>query len=381
MAIFAGIASMLGRFAGRVLNTTLGWATLLLFGKVPARKQMLLLVIVFGALVWVALIVGVLVPDVGALLIAAVPLPEFVDETWVRLAMLVGALITPLLIGAAATFIVPAEERPKGLGLVKSVLRGYPFSAVLTVTIVVLALVATFRKLRAMAKRWESAHVALIAKPKGYERVVADVREALTGAGLEHRSRPAGKLISGPPKLLDAVAGRTLGSLVPDQLIELHGKELEILVYPSDLAIVGTKLAVARARAAVVSTLTDTPAYQTSTAEAQDVEDEIQRLGEQVGRGGIPEGAAAELDQKLATLTVPFEDWDILYRQRLQLETTDSLAGEASGGTGPAGRPPDRPAADARPAPGRVETVGALALAALVAADIAVLLSRRVRGR
>jgi hypothetical protein len=338
---------------------------------------MLLLVIVFGALVWVALIVGVIVPDVGALLIAAVPLPDFVDETWVRLGMLIGALITPLIIGAAATFIVSAEDRPKGFGLVKSILRGYPFSAVLTIIIVVLAAVATYRKLRALAKRWETAHVALIAKPAEYERVVHDVREALTGAGLEHQARAAGPLISGPPKLLDAVAGRTLGALVPDKLIELHSRELEILVYPSDLAIVGTKLAVARSRAAIIATLTDTPAYQTSTAEAQKVEDAIQRVAEGDRRGGAP-GEAAELDKTLATLTVPFEDWDILYRQRLQLATGDSLAGAASGDDGAAnGEHSD----GGRGGPGRLETAAALGLAGLVVVDVALLVARRARGR
>ena len=68
MAILAGIASLLGRFAGRVLNTTLGWATLLLFGRVPASRQSLLLVIVFGALVWLALIVGVVYLVIAAIL-------------------------------------------------------------------------------------------------------------------------------------------------------------------------------------------------------------------------------------------------------------------------------------------------------------------------
>jgi hypothetical protein len=77
MAILAGVASILGRFAGQLLNTTLGWATLLLFGKVPANRQMLLLVIVFGSLAWVVPDVGVLVPTVGTLLLSGITLPSF----------------------------------------------------------------------------------------------------------------------------------------------------------------------------------------------------------------------------------------------------------------------------------------------------------------
>ena len=63
MAILAGVIGILSRFAGQLLNLTLGWATILLFGKVPQRKQIVLLVMVFGSLVWVALVIGVLVPD------------------------------------------------------------------------------------------------------------------------------------------------------------------------------------------------------------------------------------------------------------------------------------------------------------------------------
>ena len=77
MAIIAGVMSIVGRFAGQVLNLTLGWATILLFGKVPQKKQFVLLILVFGSLVWVALVVGVLVPDVGSFLIALTPAPPF----------------------------------------------------------------------------------------------------------------------------------------------------------------------------------------------------------------------------------------------------------------------------------------------------------------
>ena len=114
MAIVASIVGILGRFAGQVLNTTLGWATLLLFGKVPQKKQLILLVMVFGSVAWVALVVGVIFPDFGTILVAAVPRPDFVAESWVRLGMLIGALVLPLVIGIAAVFVTEAGSRPEG---------------------------------------------------------------------------------------------------------------------------------------------------------------------------------------------------------------------------------------------------------------------------
>lgn len=376
MAILAGLAGMLGRFAGRLLNTTLGWATTLLFGRVSQRNQTILLVIVFASLGWVALIAGVLIPDIGTMLIAFVPAPDFVQESWIRLAMLAGALLLPLVVGAAAIFVTESDKRPRGMGLVWAVLRGYPFTLALAVTIVVLAGVATFRRVRAMAKRWEDTHLAVIVMPGRYGEVLDRIHGVLQEAGIETVVKPAPRLVSLPPKLLDAAAGHSLGALVPDRLMLLSRDDLEVLVYPSDLAMSGTKAKVAAARGAIVSQLTYAPAWMATAAEAQAVEDEIRRLASarEDDRPVDPDAAAERLDARLATLVVPFEEWESVYRERLQLER-DLLRDRL---------PQTDVVADARPAPraqrGRVGTLGqalAASFIGLVIADIALLIRAR----
>lgn len=370
MALITGIVGLLGRFAGRFANATLGWATTLLFGKVPQGKQSLLLIIVFAALGWVAALVGVIWPDVGALLIAAVPLPDFIDEAWVRLAMLVAAALLPLVVGIVALFIADKDQRPAGAGLVKTILRGYPFTLVLVLTVVVLAGVGTVRKLRSLSRRWQDAHVPLIVKPGGYERVLADVHSVLGAAGMELDVRPAPAAVSAPARLLERVAGRGLGSLVPDQLMLLASAELEILVYPSDLAISGTAESVARARAAVVDKLTEAPAYQTMTAEAQAIEDELEQIA-RPEHGPAPatdQARIADIGRRLALLVVPFEEWQTLYRQKLQLER-DTLASRLEADS----RQARRPTASAA----WRDVALALFAGGLVALDIVLLVRRR----
>lgn len=379
MAIFAGILSILGRFAGKLLKTTLGWATLLLFGKVPQKKQFVLLIMVFGSLVWVALIVGVLVPDVGSFLVAAVPAPDFIDESWIRLGMLVGAVLVPLFIGIAAVFVTAPSSRPRGARIIVSILRGYPFALVLALTLVVLAIVATVRKVRSLTRRWEDAHVPVIVKPGKYEEVFALLKDKLTRADLPLTARDAGVLISGPPKLLDAVAGRALGDLVPDRLQLLVGQNLEVLVYPSDLAISGTKNLVARARAAIVNQLTEAPAYLTTSAEAQAFEDELEKLGAGAAKERPQELVrhVRSLDHRLATLTVAYEEWETLYRMRVQLER-DALVALRGDGSSDSADYDD----DIDPAPrsaSRLDLAIGLAGAALIALDLAVLVGNRRR--
>jgi hypothetical protein len=338
MAILGSVFAVLGRFAGKVLNAVLGWATMLLFGKVPDSRQWILLLVALGSLVWMILIVGVIVPDVATLTLAFVPIPSFVDRNWVRLVMLAGALALPIAIGVAGLFVVRKEDRPAGRGLVISVARGYPFALVLAVTIAIIAPVALLRKVRSLSKRWTDAHIAVIVKPGGYDEVLDQLEDVLDAAGLALDRRPAPGILTVPPKLLERVAGRSLGHLVPDRLMLLASPTLEVLVYPSDVAISGQKGQVARARAAIADRLTHAPAYLTMSEEAEKVEDRLTAIA--ASDASLPERRAKlkEIDATLASLTIAFDEWETLYRERLQIER-DMLASALGDAPGPPGAP------------------------------------------
>jgi len=374
MAIIGSVFAMLGRFMGRLLNAVLGWATMLLFGKVEGRRQLFVLVMAIGSLVWVVTLAGVLVPRIATFVLTFVPVPSYVDDTWIRIAMLAAAAAIPLLIGIGAVALTEEHRRPKGGGLVGAVLRGYPFTFVLAVTIVFLGVIAAVRKIRSLTKRWSDAHVPVIVKPGGYDRVVADLESVLDAAGLDLRREPAPAVLSLPAHLLDAVAGKSLGALVPDRLMVLKGQDLDILIYPSDIAISGSKDRLARARAAIASKLTTSPAYLTTSAEAERLEDRIAALAGDGGR--TAESKLADIDHELARLAVPFEEWETVYRERLQVER-DLLARQIQAS-------PEGPVAVAPPGSRRAGLVGwaiGLSSAALLAIDIVLLLLRGRRTR
>jgi hypothetical protein len=333
MAIFAGLFAALGRFAGKVTTMVLGWASILLFGRVPQRKQTLLAMITLGSIAWVVTLIGVLVPDVGAFLLAAVPRPDFIDESWIRLAMLALAIVLPLVIGVLTVRVLDADRRPTGAGLVAQVLRGYLYAPVLAITLLVLAAIAVWRKGTALARRWEDAHVAVIVKPGRYERVVTDVERALDDAGVDVRRDRAPSALTVPPKLLAAVGGSAVAALVPDELVSLEGQGFSALVYPSDIALLGEKAVVARARAAIVARLTLTEAYLTSAEETQAIEDRLAGIGTGPASAATPD-AFRRIDQELARLMVPFDDWETLYRLRLQVENQVRLPDASEPGTG-----------------------------------------------
>ena len=381
MAIIGGIFAALGRFAGKVVTMLLGWASVLLFGRVPQRKQSLLAFITLGSIAWVVTLVGVIVPNVGSFLLAAVPRPEFIDELWIRLAMLALAIVLPLVIGVLTVLVLDEDRRPKGTGLIVQVLRGYLYAPVLAIALVVLAGIALWRKGLALARRQQDANVAVIIKPGGYERVVTDIERALDDAGIDVSRSKAPAALTIPPKLLAAVGGDAVAALVPDELIQLEGGGLSALVYPSNIALLGEKAVVARGRAAIVARLTSTEAYLTSAEETQKVEDRLTDIAR--GPAG-PETAATfrALDDHLARLTVPYDDWETLYRLRLQVENQKRIPGASEPGTGQpdAGETPVAGVPPNRPGEGKLGVVAAVGVLMLMLADVAIWIrDRRAR--
>jgi hypothetical protein len=379
VAILATVFGMLGRFAGRILTTTLGWAGVLLFGRVRKDRQVILAAITFGSVVWAALLVGVLVPDIGTFLLAFVPVPDFVDPLWVRIAMLVAAALLPLVVGGAILLLLDPADRPKGKDAVTLVLRGYLVTAALALTLVFLAVIGTVRKARVLAKRWSDAHIPAVVRPGSYERVVADLERALDDADLSVTSRDAPAVLAVPGRMLASVAGRYFSSLVPDRVKQLTGSGIEVLVHQSDIAISGGKSEVARARAAIASRLTSTAVYRTTSAEAQAIELRLEKLAHD------PSHAFAELrsiDEELATIELDADEWEVLYRIRLQVER-DLLTGRPVGtAPGPAGDTGPRRLPEPQPALVPSASLGfAAAIGALLLLDVVVTIRERIAGR
>jgi hypothetical protein len=407
MAVLATIFGMLGRFAGKLLTTTLGWASILLFGRVPQDRQVVLALVTFGSVVWAVVVLGVVLPYVGAFLLAAVPAPALIGESLLRLAMLVAALLLPAVVGAATIFVVEPARRPKGTAIAEQVLRGYLLSPALAFTLILLALVGVARFVHHLALRWSDAHIPIVIRPGGYDRVLVDLERALDDAGLDVERHAAPALLAVPGRMLGAIAGSGIRSLVPDRLTEMRGRGIEVGLYPSDIAIAGDKLSVARARAAIASRLTATAASMTTSAEAQEIEARLERLSAARVAGGRPgdlatatggprTGAAGEaldplaelrsIDSALAVLTVPHEEWEVLYRERLQVER-DLLAGNRPGEAFPGGGPDtldamSDPAGEARRdrLPSWASGVIAALGLAVVAVDVVLALVDRRRG-
>jgi len=324
MVIFSGLLTGFGRLIGAVATMTVAWATILMFGRIPESRRTLLSFMTLGSLAWLVALGGILIPSVGAFLLAAVPKAPFVEDWWLRLGMLALAAFLPLAIGYASVHFIAPETQPKGRERTTQTLWGYLYTAVYAFTIVFLAAWGLSRKLRSLQTGWQSAHVPVIIKAGHYDAVVDDLDAALGQTGIEVDRRTASGWFVVPLRLLAWAGGKAVADRIPKRLIELTSGDLGILVYPSDIALLGPKDLVSPARAAVARRLGSADTYLTAAMEAEQIEDRLVEIGR---KDSVTAADFLPVDELLNTIEAPYDEWETLLRLRLQVERERRLPG------------------------------------------------------
>ena len=321
MVLVQAILALIFRSAGRLLNTAFGWATMILFGRVRQDRQIYLSAVCFGSVIWLLALVGVAFPAAGTFLLAFVPLPDWVDRRWVRLAMLAAAVVIPAVVGILAQRL--GTRRGHGVrGVASAVARGYPYTVGLALTLLLMIVFAPMLKLRDLTRRWSTQHVPVLVEPADYPDVVDELDQALLAGGLPmKRGRPSW-MLRAPTRLLAWFAGGAVSDLVADELTRLYAADVAVLLHPSDMVISGRPASASRARAIIAQHLPFTRAYLTWDAEANAIEDALRRVWESVQDGASSDALARlrVLETRMEQLALPYEEWEVLFRQKLQVE-------------------------------------------------------------
>ncbi|GAC1664991.1 MAG: hypothetical protein NVS9B8_05810 [Candidatus Limnocylindrales bacterium] len=317
MIIFSGLFTAFGRMIGAAATMTIAWATILLFGRIPQAKQTLLSFITLGSLAWAGAVAGVVFPTVGGFFLAALPRTDLIQVSWLRVGMLILAAFLPLAIGFATVSFVEEKARPVGRKRVIEALRGYPHAAVYAITILVLAAWALARRVRSLQSGWVSAHIPMIVKAGRYDEVVDDFEAALHEAGLAVTRTRGDRVMEIPLRLLDTVVTKKDRGSIPKELVEFEMDGLGVLVYPSDVALLGRDELVSAARSAIARRLAFAQAYLTSARESEQIEDRLREIADQPT---VTSADFRSIDELLTTLVAPYDEWETLYRLRLQVE-------------------------------------------------------------
>jgi hypothetical protein len=301
-----------------------GWAVAALFGRTTRRGRALFPVITGAAIAWPILLIGIVVPKPAVQMIALVPLPDWIPSMDVRFVWLGLALLIPLAVGSTVTWIVGPQP---GRSFVLRVLRGFPLTIGLATAFAIIFLSVPVMRIVSMLRRESSADVPLIMDAAAYQDVATMVVGVLRRHGFTvQASRPAW-WVTTPIRLLARMGGPALGSHLPGRLEHFETGDLTITLYPSGVVLRGKRERLSWAHGLIAEAVVYTDGLQTSDARAQALEERLRPLWKQHNER-LPDGlGVAELSTEiepiateLKNLQVDWDDWQILYRQILQLD-------------------------------------------------------------
>ena len=327
VAIVQVVIGLALRSLGRVANTALGWATALLFGRIPQQRQIIVTVMASGSVIWLVAITGIVWPEFGAFLLAFVTLPPWATDAWIRLAMLAAAAAIPLAVGGGALLLVDPPDRPRGVSnIARALLPGYRYTFGMAVTLIVTACIAPVTRTRTLLHRWTTRHLPVVIHPAHYEAVVREIGGILTAAGMGAHRVPTNPLIGGPTRLLVVLIGGTVAGMVTHDLATFAGRDLEVTVHPFDVVITGHARLVAAVQAALTEMLPFTPAYLTWTRDANEIEDRLRETWRAHSAQALD-----DIEHTIRHTGVAFEEWEVLFREFLLVERRlrlEALRGE-----------------------------------------------------
>jgi hypothetical protein len=325
MALVHALIAGLARSAGKVLNTIFGWATALLFGKVTDKKQIAMSVACFGSVFWIVAIIGMIFPKFGAFAIAAFVPQHERYETLIRWIMVACVVLIPFIVGGAKLAVDGHRmESTHKESKLRQVLDGWPYTIGLAITLLLMMIFAPVMKAQMFLKRWRAEHIPVLIEPEEYGDAVNDLETVLENAGYHVKRQRASWMLRFPTQVLSFFAARQVKDMVADQLTVLVGPKFKVQLHPSDLIVSGKEKDCARVRAVVAERLLFSHALMTWNDEANKIEKHMKTMWESAHDNAADIKTLLDelegIDRKIERITLRYEEWEVLYRQRLQLE-------------------------------------------------------------
>jgi hypothetical protein len=325
MAFLQAILTLISRSAGKILNAVFGWAVRALFGQPSPKEQPFLTGVVAAAAAWPVLLFGVAFPKVAAMLIAFVPFHNRAPAWVIRLIWLSLALFVPIVVGLVVASKAPAGSVRESFWMRAA--RGWPITIGLAASFLVMFVTVPALKIVSLLRGHKQEQVPLVTHSSSYHDVAALIVATLNRHGYQLARAKPGWWVSVPTTILLKMGGNAFRGYVPDTLEYFREGPLEAALYPNGLLLRGPKSKVTRGHGLVSEALSHSDALQTMDPNAQALEKRIHSLWDLFDRDPVGNVGAAPLREAvfviaaaLAEADVSFEDWQVLYRELLQVD-------------------------------------------------------------
>jgi hypothetical protein len=324
MAILQALLGLLSRALGKVITALFGWSVVALFGQTTDTQKTFLSVLVGAAVLWPLLLVGIAFPGAAAFLIAFVPMHAAIPDLVLRVLWLSLAILIPAAMG-----IVVAAKAPPGTPaepVWRRILRGFPITVALAASFLITFVTAPLMRIVNIARRREDVSVPAITDAAGYHELAAAVVGTLASHGFQLQRGQPPRSVTLPSRVLLELGGKAFRGYIPQDLQHYESQGLELTFYPSGVLMRGAHRQTLRAHALVDERIASTPAVQTTNPHSQELERQIRRVWAVFSQNPAAHansrillGRLDEITADARKLDLAYADWQVLYRQLLQL--------------------------------------------------------------
>jgi hypothetical protein len=302
----------------------LGWATAIYFGQVPGKQGRILAVISLASAAWVIVIIGFALPLlVGAILeVLGVIDRNFQVDPLVVLGLWAAIILAPPVIAGITVVVKFHDDRSWGqwLGMIPA---SYPATASLGAGVLQMVLFTPILVVQRWMKKQSLLQTALSMREQTDDDDLTEtVTHALSTIGIDDVAVEEARGILAWPMLTVGFAARHLiGAVVRGDPMRLRADGLQLFAYATNVAVLGPSEQAHRARAALERELPFDKARLTWSEDAQDMEDAIVAAYRDAGDDlrKLHE-KLDEVQERIDTESLNAEEWNILYRLRLQAE-------------------------------------------------------------
>ena len=301
----------------------LGWATSLYFGQVPGRQGRFLSLISLAAAGWVIVLIGFAIPLMaGAAADAAGLIPRNFSVAPVH-ALGLGAAIVggPPLLAGLAVWAEFHEERSVGAWL-RAIPASYPSTLSLGLAVLEMVVITPYLLIQRVRHDEVTLQVPLVLREEADDD---DMLETITAAArsLELEPRDVGEA-SGPrawPLRIVAYAVRhLLGAVVRGRPTRVMLGAIQVYAYATNISITGPAGEAYPIRAAIEREIAFANLYLTWSEDSQRLEDELSEVYSDGRDAAQRRDRLAEVQGRIDAAELGSEEWNLLYRLRLQLE-------------------------------------------------------------
>ncbi len=309
---------------GKSASFALGWATAIYFGQVPGKQGRVLAVISLASAAWVIVVVGFALPLLaGAGLEAAGAIERNFQVTpLVVLGLWAAIVLTPPAIAGVAVLLEFHEKRTLGRWL-RMIPASYPATGSLGAGVLQMVAITPFLVAQRLIRKQSLLQTALSMREHTDDDDLAQVvAGALRSLGIERvEVEQARGPITWPMLTLGFAAHHLIGAVVRGSPVRLRADGLQLFAYATNVAVLGPSGKAHRARAALERELPFDRAWITWSEDARDLEDAIV----QAYRDAADDPAALhrrldEVQERVDSESLNVEEWNLLYRLRLQAE-------------------------------------------------------------